>query len=63
MNQKTALIVSGCIFAAVALAHLLRLLLKIEILVSGALLPMGVSVVGLVIALVLSIWMFAASRK
>lgn len=63
MNKNIPLIVAGCIFGLVAIAHLLRVLFHLEIVVSGYSVPMNVSYIGLLITLVLSIWMFWASKK
>ena len=57
------LMVAGYIFGIVALVHLLRILFKLDILVSGYVLPMSVSYVAFVIALFLSVWMLKAANK
>jgi len=62
MNKNIALIVAGCVFGLVAIGHLLRVILQIEIVASGYTLPMTVSYMGFIITLALSIWMFVASR-
>ncbi len=62
MKKNSALIVSGFLFLLVAIAHLLRFILHIEITVSGHMIPMQVSLFGFVITFALSIWMFAASK-
>ncbi len=61
MNTSIALVVAGIVFGFVAFMHLVRLFLKIEIIISGKLIPMWVSVVGFILPLSLSIWMFIAS--
>lgn len=63
MNKNIPLIVAGCIFGLVAITHLLRVLFHLEIVVSGYIVPMNVSYIGLLITLALSIWMFWASKK
>ncbi len=63
MNKNIALIVSGLLFLFIAIVHLVRLYLQVEIVVSGHILPMQASIYGFVITLALSIWMFAASRS
>jgi hypothetical protein len=60
MNKNIALKVSGIVFAIVALAHLIRIYYHSHIVVSGYTIPMEVSYIGFIIALVLSIWMFIA---
>lgn len=62
-NKKIALIVAGLVFALVALAHLLRLIFNADIMISGRVIPMSVSYIGFLIALILSIWMFKAGGK
>lgn len=63
MNTRIPLVVAGIIFLLVALAHLLRLVVHFTIMAAGYALPMTVSYVGFVIALVLAIWMFLAALK
>ncbi|MHB1946809.1 MAG: hypothetical protein ACYCQI_01690 [Gammaproteobacteria bacterium] len=57
MNPSTALIVSGIIFAIVALMHLLRLVYRTEIIIAGKVMPMWASILGFIIPLALAIWM------
>lgn len=61
MDANIALVVAGIIFGLVALMHLIRLSLKAEITISDKIIPMWVSIVGFIISLCLSIWMFIAS--
>lgn len=63
MKKNLALLVSGVVFAIVAIAHLLRIYWGTEIMVSGNVLPMSVSYVGFVVALGLSLWMFVVRKK
>lgn len=63
MKENLALRVAGTVFALVALGHLVRLVLQATIIVAGHTLPMSVSYIGLIIALALCVWMFAASKK
>ncbi len=63
MNAYPALITAGIIFAIIALIHVLRLIYKIEIVVAGKRIPSWVSVIGFVIPLLLSIWMFAIAAS
>jgi hypothetical protein len=57
------LILSGGLFAIVALAHLCRLVFAWRIVVDDALIPMWVSWVGLVIPGALALWAFLLSRR
>jgi hypothetical protein len=61
MNTSIALIVAGIIFIFVAFMHLMRFIFKIEITIAGKKIPYWISLVGFVIPLLLSIWMFLAS--
>lgn len=60
-NPHSALIVAGIVFAFVALMHLLRISYKTQIIIGGKLIPIWISMIGFIIPLVLSIWMFIAS--
>ncbi len=61
--QKTALYTSGAVFAAVAVAHVVRLITGFEIVVDGVIVPVWVSVLGALIAAPLSVWMAVATRR
>lgn len=62
MNKNFALTVAGIVFTIVAIVHLLRLLFSWEILIGGYVIPMWFSILGLIIAAILAIWMFIARR-
>ncbi len=55
------LIVSGVVFAILAVAHILRLVYHWSIVVNGVIIPESASVVAIIITGVLAIWMFSAS--
>ena len=61
MNTFPALVVAGIVFGLVALMHLLRLILKIDVIIAGKVIPRWVSAIGFVVPLILSIWMFMVS--
>ena len=63
MSKNNALLVAGTIFSIVALIHLLRYFLLIDITISGYVLSENISIVGFVIASALAIWMFLARRS
>ncbi len=63
MSKNFALKVAGIIFGIVALAHLLRVLFHFDIIISGYSIPMNLSIVALIVAFILCIWMLMASRK
>ena len=61
--HKAALYTSGAVFAAVALAHVVRLTTGFEIVVGGAIVPMWVSFLGALIAALLAVWMAVVARR
>ncbi len=61
--QKAALYTSGAVFAAVAVAHVVRMITGFEIVVAGTILPMWVSFLGALIAALLAVWMAVAARR
>ncbi len=61
--HKAALYTSGVIFAAVAVAHLVRLITGFEIVVGGVIVPVWVSFLGALIAALLAVWMAVATRR
>lgn len=60
-STYVALVVSGVIFGLIALMHLLRLAYSAKVTIGSRSIPMWVSVLGFVIPLVLSLWMFRLS--
>jgi hypothetical protein len=50
MNEKAFSLVAGLIFLLVAIAHLLRLLLRWSVILNGWTVPMWVSAIALVVA-------------
>ena len=62
MGGKGYCVVSGLIFTLVALVHLLRLLYGLSIQVDDAVIPMTVSLVGLIVSSGLAIWAFRIIR-
>jgi hypothetical protein len=63
--MKPASLMAVFIFLLVAIAHLLRLISQVEVLVGGATVPMWVSVVGLIVpgALAAALWREAQSSS
>ncbi len=61
--QKAALYTSGVIFAAAAVAHVVRLTTGFEIVVGGVVVPVWVSFPGALIAALLAVWMAFAARR
>ena len=61
--HKAALYTSGVIFAAVAIAHLVRLITGFEIVVGGIVVPVPMSCLGALIAGALAVWMAVAAQR
>jgi uncharacterized membrane protein YqhA len=62
MDKNVALIVAGVVFSLVALLHLTRLVTKFEVAIAKKIIPLWLNVIGLIVAGLLAIWMFAAAR-
>jgi hypothetical protein len=62
-SQTTGLRVASIVFALFALGHILRLIKHAQVTVGTHHIPMVVSVVALIIAAGLSIWMWRLSSK
>ena len=60
--MRSYLIVSGVLFGAVALLHLLRLLYGWPAQVGTLAMPLWVSAIGLIVAALLCLWAFALVR-
>ena len=56
--KDNALKVAGVIFLLVSIVHLLRVILRTQVTIAGFVLPIGASVFGFIISLLLSLWMF-----
>jgi len=54
MNKQTYFLISGLVFAIVAIVHLLRIINQFPVIVGTWVIPMTVSVLGLIIAGILS---------
>jgi len=61
--QRVMLYLAGTIFSLVAIAHIVRLLLEVGILINGWVLPLWVSVVGAVVPVILAWFCFRAARR
>jgi hypothetical protein len=60
--KDTALKVSGVIFLLMAIMHLLRVILKIEVIIAGIVVPIWASAFGFVVLLLLALWMFRSVK-
>ncbi len=54
MNKQTYFLVSGLVFAIVAIVHLLRIINQLPVVVGTWDIPMAVSVIGFIVAGILS---------
>lgn len=63
LGKNNALLVAGIVFAIVALLHLYRLIDSTVVFIGPYLLPMWVSLVGLMVAILLAIWMLIARNQ
>lgn len=63
MNQKIYFVVCGSVFFVVAAAHLTRLVGGWEIAIAGWTAPYWLSVLGLIVPGLLSIWGFALASR
>jgi len=61
--QKAALYFAGAFFAAGAIAHLIRLILGIQIVVDGVVAPVWWSAPGTLVAALIAAWMLIAARR
>jgi hypothetical protein len=61
--MRTYLLVSGIVFGAVALAHLLRLIFGWPVQLGTEVVPMWISIIGVVLAGALCGWAFALVRE
>jgi hypothetical protein len=61
--DKLALKVAGVIFLLVSAAHIIRLLMKIQVTLNRVDVPLHVSAVAAVVSLALAVWMFKAAYK
>jgi hypothetical protein len=62
-SQTTALRVASVVFGLLALAQLVRLVVRPEVLVGGYRMPLWPSVLAFIILGVLSVWMWKVGRR
>jgi hypothetical protein len=63
MHPKAYYLISGTLFAAVAVAHLVRLVAHWQIQVNGTDVPLWVSWLGLAVPGALAVWAFALAGR
>jgi hypothetical protein len=61
-DKNLALKTAGVVFLLVAIVHLLRLFLRVNIFISGHRVTFVVSWLGFIFALLLGLWMYTASK-
>ncbi len=62
MTEKLYLIISGAIFAIIGVLHLLRILFQWPAIVGIWSVPLFVSVLAVIVAVILTFWAFRLSR-
>ena len=62
-SQQTGLRVASIVFGIFAVGHIVRLLKHAQVTVGSMQIPMGVSWLALIIAAVLSIWLWRLSSR
>jgi uncharacterized membrane protein YecN with MAPEG domain len=62
-SQKTGLRVASILFAIFAIGHILRLINHAQVTLGTHTIPMGASWVALIVAALLSIWMWRLSSR
>jgi hypothetical protein len=62
-SVKPVSLIAVLVFAVVAIAHLVRLLFQVELVVGGSVVPLWVSVVGLFLAAALAFGLFREGRE
>lgn len=62
MSNQQYLLISGLIFALVAIAHLLRVVFGMSVQVDATAVPMAVSWIGFVVPGALAFWAFRLNR-
>jgi len=60
--KDTALKGAGVIFFLMAIAHLIRVVLKVEVLIGGVVLPVWASILAFIFLLSLSGWLFKSTK-
>ncbi len=61
--MKPGALAAVVVFTVVALAHLLRLVFQIEVVVGGTMVPMWASAVGLVVPLAIAVFLWREQRR
>jgi Na+/proline symporter len=61
--MKPATSIACIIFILVALAHLLRLIFKVEVTIDGIVMPIWISIVGAIIPVLLAIMIWRENKR
>jgi hypothetical protein len=61
--HKPALYTATVVFLVVSLAHLLRFVAETEVVVSGVVIPVSLSLVVGLVSMGLALWLFVAGRR
>jgi len=62
-SQQTGLRVASVVFGIFAIGHIVRLVKQAQVTVGSTEIPMGVSWVALIVAAVLSIWLWRLASR
>ena len=62
MSHRSYIVVSGTLFCIVAIAHLLRILYQLPMVVEDYSVPMFFSWVGLIVPALLAVWAYGLAR-
>lgn len=61
-NTQIALMVAGLAFLVISIMHLSRLILRVEVKINNFIMPLWLSILGVIGPLILSTWMFYSAR-
>ena len=62
-KQRLGLRVAGAIFALLSLAHVVRLIAQVEVRVGTQVMPMWVSVAGMIVGAALAVWFWSLASR
>jgi hypothetical protein len=63
IENNLPLITAGIIFSFVALMHILRVIYQWQIMIASYMIPMSVSIIAFIIAIILALCMFVSAAK
>lgn len=63
MKNNMAFKIAGAVFLLVAIAHLLRLIFSMDVIIGGWAVPLWFSVFGFILTLLLAVWIFKSIKN